>query len=116
MIRACRFTALGEGWHIEEKALQYINDFANTVGIQKVSKERIRDEILKALSYPKPSNFFRALHATGLLPIIFPDLEKGVGVDQNEYHSTAVYRCKSCKGTFNLLELNKLKAENTAHC
>lgn len=114
MIRACRFTALGESWTIHDRDLKAIKEHAYE--IKTVSKERIRDEILKALSYDKPSNFFRALDACGLLDIIFPDLARGIGCEQNEYHSTAKYRCKSCSTELSHLELMKLRAKNTSHC
>jgi poly(A) polymerase/tRNA nucleotidyltransferase (CCA-adding enzyme) len=89
MIRACRFTALGEDWSIHKDSEEAIKEHAND--IKKVSKERIRDEILKGLAYDKPSNFFRALATTGLLIHIFPDLAKGIGCEQNEYHSECVF-------------------------
>lgn len=89
IIRACRFTALGEGWNIRTTDFQAITDLKQ--GIHEISKERIRDEILKALAYDKPSNFFRTLHAAGLLAIIFPDLARGVGCEQNEHHAEPVF-------------------------
>ena len=112
MIRACRFTALGDKWTITQE--EYIKQNANE--ILTVSKERIRDEILKALSYDRPSNFFRALDATNLLIHVFPDLTLGIGCTQNEYHATAVYRCKRCDTQISFAELGKLRAKNTSHC
>lgn len=90
MVRACRFTALWEEMpDIDLNTLEAIRN--NAEKINTVSKERIRDEILKALAYPKPSNFFRTLDALGLLVHIFPDLKKGVGCEQNEYHAEPVF-------------------------
>lgn len=89
MIRACRFTALDEGWRIADNDRHALKVHAQS--ITEISKERIRDEIVKALGYDKPSNFFRALHTAGLLAIVFPDLEKGVGCAQNEYHAEPVF-------------------------
>jgi len=89
MVRACRFTALGDGWRMTSDAHKAIDK--NPEAIKEVSEERIRDEIIKALGYDKPSNFFRTLHTTGLLVHVFPDLERGVGVTQNEYHAEPVF-------------------------
>jgi tRNA nucleotidyltransferase/poly(A) polymerase len=85
MVRACRFTALEEGWHLSQDAVASIEEWAPKISL--ISKERIRDEILKALSYPKPSNFFRNLHATGLLRYTLPLLSDCIGVEQNEHHA-----------------------------
>lgn len=89
MVRACRFTALGEDWKLHSSAHEAIHSHREY--IRNISKERIRDEIVKGLMYPKPSNFFRALQSTELLEIIFPDLQKGVGVEQNEHHAEPVF-------------------------
>jgi tRNA nucleotidyltransferase (CCA-adding enzyme) len=90
MVRACRFTALWEDAPDTDIATKEAIQ-RNAEKINTVSKERIRDEILKALAYPKPSNFFRALDAHGLLDHVFPDLKKGVGCGQNKYHAEAVF-------------------------
>lgn len=88
LIRLCRFTALGDGWEIGNP-IAMIRSHAD--GINQISKERIRDEILKALSYPKPSNFFRALNDCGLLGYVFPEMLLTIGVEQNEYHDETVF-------------------------
>ena len=84
MVRACRFTALGTLWRISVVDNPSINEYAEK--IQLISKERIRDEILKALMYPIPSNFFRNLDACGLLPFIMPAMADTIGVTQNKHH------------------------------
>lgn len=88
MVRLCRFTALGEGWRIGPPVTQVKKHAEH---IKQISKERIRDEIIKAVSYPKPSNFFRNMHACGLLNFVMPDLSACVGVGQNEYHAEPVF-------------------------
>lgn len=89
MIRACRFTALGDAWTIEKKSEEAIK--AHAVFINKISVERIRDEFLKALGYQRPSKFIRNLHTCGLLQYVAPDISNAVGVDQNEYHAESVF-------------------------
>lgn len=87
MIRACRFTALGEEWYSPETFI--IRSKANN--ISSISKERIRDEILKGLQYSKPSNFFRSLRESQLLEIIWPDLNACWNVEQNSHHIESVF-------------------------
>lgn len=86
MVRACRFTALGEDFFLDPQDLFTIKEHASL--LKMVSKERIRDEIMKALSYDKPSNFFRALEMTDLLKEIFPEMQDGVGCVQNVHHDS----------------------------
>ena len=87
MLRYCRFKALGFG--DSALALDCIEIHAEK--IKTISKERIRDEIIKALGYSKPSEFFRTMEKTGLLKYIFPDLARGVGCEQNVHHAEPVF-------------------------
>lgn len=59
--------------------------------IEKVSKERIRDEVLKILSAEKPSIAFDILRRTKVLPLILSELEKQYGCEQNSYHKYDVW-------------------------
>ena len=88
MMRICRFAALGEGWTIPV-ALDTIRKYK--VDITRVSKERIHDELVKGLMYPVPSRMFRAMQSVGLLDIVFPDLARGVGCEQNVHHAEPVF-------------------------
>jgi tRNA nucleotidyltransferase (CCA-adding enzyme) len=58
---------------------------------RKVSAERVRDELLKILASKRPSLGLRLLLSTGLLHEILPELEEGVGMHQNRYHSHDVW-------------------------
>lgn len=87
MIRACRFTALDSEWYTPD--LSILRSQAHQ--ITSISKERIRDEILKGLQYFKPSNFFRNLRDGGLLTIIWPDLYRCWNISQNSHHSEDVF-------------------------
>jgi tRNA nucleotidyltransferase/poly(A) polymerase len=78
MLRAARFAAR-LGFQIEEKALQAMAVMAERLKI--VSQERITDEFLKMLAADKPSIGLRILHDTGLLSIVFPEVEKLSGID-----------------------------------
>lgn len=85
ILRACRFTALSEDWHLDTGSFTICKKYA--IDVMRCSKERIRDEIIKGLMYPKPSNMFRTMQEIGLLQYVFPDLARGVGEKQNVHHN-----------------------------
>jgi len=84
MIRAARFACLING-KLEQNTLVSIKRNKNL--ISKVAPERIRLEFMKAISYKKPSIFFDVLHETGLLEIIFPELDRLYGFPGGKYHN-----------------------------
>ncbi len=59
--------------------------------LAKISKERIRDEFVRILNSPKPMKALILVQNLGLLGYIAPDLEKGMGVEQNQAHSYDVF-------------------------
>ena len=59
--------------------------------LEKISKERIRDEFVRILNSPKPMQAFVLSHSLGILQYITPELEKGIGIDQNQAHSFDVW-------------------------
>jgi tRNA nucleotidyltransferase (CCA-adding enzyme) len=87
-VRACRFTAQFN-FEIEPHTFESIPGALETV--RQVSAERIRDELIRMLASGKPSVGFQALHASGLLALILPELEQTVGVEQRELHSFDVF-------------------------
>ncbi len=90
MMRAIRFSAR-LGFEIEIKTLQAIA--GNSERIRIVSAERIADEMNKMMMASKPSVGFKLLEETGLLKIIFPELDmlKGVDVVKNIGHKDNFY-------------------------
>ncbi len=78
MMRAIRF-ASQLGFEIEKKSLQAISENKNRISI--VSMERITDELNKIILSPLPSVGFKLLFETGLLEIIFPQMQKLYGVE-----------------------------------
>ncbi|HNY36042.1 MAG TPA: HD domain-containing protein [Candidatus Pacearchaeota archaeon] len=89
MMRAVRLkTTLGEGWTIEEKTKQAIKD--NAPLLQKISKERIRDELVKIINNENAAQGIESLRNKRLLTYIIPELEEGFEVGQNKHH---VYDC-----------------------
>lgn len=90
MLRGIQFAARFE-FELEKKTMEYLCQ--NVELIRTISPERIQEEINKLLTRAKrPSIGFRLMHRTGLLNEIFPELEKGVGVDQpGGYHEYDVF-------------------------
>ncbi|MEE4287460.1 MAG: HD domain-containing protein [Mariniphaga sp.] len=95
MMRAIRFSSQLH-FEIEATTLQAIA--ANRERIKIVSAERIADEMNKIMMTEKPSVGFKLLEETGLLQIIFPELQqmkgveivKGTGHKDNFYHTLEV--------------------------
>jgi poly(A) polymerase len=78
MMRAIRF-ATQLNFAIEEKTLEAIKNQSDRIKI--ISKERIIDELNKIVLSPKPSIGFKLLDKTGLLKLIFPEMDKLKGVE-----------------------------------
>ena len=88
MLRAIRF-ATTLGFNIEPKTLKAIKQDAGW--IQAISKERIRDELIKIIESEQPKQGIELLREAKLLQYILPELEKGVGVGQNKGHIYDIY-------------------------
>ncbi|MCP4671855.1 MAG: CCA tRNA nucleotidyltransferase, partial [Desulfobacula sp.] len=89
MIRACRFTAMVNGY-ISKSSLKAMLDLKDLLD-SSVAKERIGHEIIKAMALEKPSLFFKALHETQLLPKIFPSLDQCHDLDGGPHHGETVF-------------------------
>ena len=91
LMRAIRF-ATQLGFQIEEKTLLAIKNDAKL--LQNISKERIRDELLKILSSEYPYEGVLLLKNTGLLEYILPELLEGISVSMvrpGRHHTTEVF-------------------------
>jgi len=77
------------GWEIEAKTFKAIQK--NVGWIQAISKERIKDELVKIMESEKAAEGVDLLQKTNLLKYILPELEKGVGVSQNKHHIYDIY-------------------------
>jgi len=89
MLRAVRFSSQ-LGFELEPKTQRSIVKLAGS--IKFVSKERIKDELIKILSSDRPSEGILLLHDTKLLQYILPELEQGIGVDQARHHVYPVFK------------------------
>lgn len=79
MMRAIRIAA-ELGFIIEEKTLEAIKK--NAPLINKIAKERVKEEFFKLLSSPYPYDGMLLLKSSGLMIEILPELEKCFGVEQ----------------------------------
>lgn len=88
LLRAVRFSAQ-LGFHVEQSAQIAIKELSFC--LEKISKERVRDEFVKIIESDQPMNGLILAHDLGLLQYIVPELEKGIGVTQNQAHSYDVW-------------------------
>jgi poly(A) polymerase len=84
MLRAVRFAARF-GYTIEAQTFTAIRELA--AQIHQVSRERVRDEILKMLIEGHARRAFELLNETNLLEQVLPEIKKMQGVEQPpQYH------------------------------
>jgi tRNA nucleotidyltransferase (CCA-adding enzyme) len=88
IIRALRF-ASELGFAIEGETMQAMVDKAPL--LEKISRERVRDEFVKIILSPAPSIALGLATQLGLLKYFSPEFEKGVGVEQNKAHAFTVW-------------------------
>ncbi len=89
MLRAIRFSTQ-LGFELEPKTQRAIVKLAGS--LKFVSKERIRDELIKILASDRPYEGIMLLHDSKLLQYIIPELEDGVGVNQDRHHIYPVFK------------------------
>jgi len=104
LIRACSPTSLSDdpvrilrairqaaafGLHIDKSTRELMKQATSQLG--RVSPERLRDEVFKILSGPKPDAAMRALEMLGVLPHLMPELVTMKGVEQSEPHMYEVW-------------------------
>ena len=87
MLRAVRFATVLD-FSIEEKTEQAIKK--NALWLEKISKERLRDELIKIIMNKRAAQGIELLRTLNLLKYIIPELEEGYGVEQNKHH---IYEC-----------------------
>ncbi len=83
MMRAIRLAAT-LSFQIEEKTLVAIMKKAPLLA--KISRERVRDELLKIIGSDYPADGVRLLISTGLMEFIIPEILEGRGVEQKGHH------------------------------
>lgn len=88
LMRAIRF-ACEINFQVEPKTSKAIKDNASLLAF--ISKERIRDELIKIINSPQAVKGIFLLQENDLLKQIIPELEKGIGVTQNKHHIYTVW-------------------------
>lgn len=88
LMRAVRF-ATQLGFEIEEKTQKAINN--NSDALEKIAKERIRDEFEKIIMSDRAADGIELLEASGLLKHVVPELRDGIGMGQNKHHIYTVF-------------------------
>ena len=88
LMRAVRFAST-LSFKIEEKTNKAI--LKNAKLLKNISKERIRDELLKIIMSDVPSEGINMLRELGLLEYVLPELLEGYKVGQNKHHIFDIY-------------------------
>lgn len=113
MMRAVRIATQLE-FSVEEKTFAAIKN--NLDLIDSVSKERVRDELLKLLSYPYAADGYMLLRNGGLGQKILPEVEKSFGIEQRSpgrHHlydvgTHSIFSLKHCQSADPIVKLATL--------
>ncbi len=87
-LRLVRF-ACQLNFQIDLDTAIHASEFA--ASLAAVSAERIRDELTKILLSPEPRRGFQLLDQLGFLGVVLPELQAGIGFEQNEFHTSDVF-------------------------
>lgn len=88
ILRAVRIAAELD-FAIEARTEQAMGEQA--LQLAKISKERIRDEFVRILNSSQPKKALELSHKLGILSYIAPEIEQGIGVEQNQAHKYDVF-------------------------
>lgn len=88
IMRAVRFSAQ-LGFMCEEETLSAVRSLKDS--LEKISAERIRDEFLKLIDAPFAVDGILMMQKMGLMNLVVPELEEGIGCDQGGAHSYDVW-------------------------
>ena len=105
MMRAVRIAA-ELGFTIEDKTFEAIKN--NSSLINKIAKERVKDELLKILASHNPYEGVVIFRNSGLMEEIIPEMEAAFGVEQKSPGRHHIYDV----GTHSLLSLKNVAEKN----
>ncbi len=88
LLRAIRIAA-ELGFAIEANTLAAIGETASQ--LEKISKERVQAEFVRIINSPDPMRALVLAQKLGLLSYIVPELEEGIGIEQNQAHKYDVW-------------------------
>ena len=77
------------GFEIEKRTENAIKITAGL--LEFISKERLRDELVKLLMTNNAAKGVEKMQTLGLLKYVIPELEEGVGIGQNKHHIYTVF-------------------------
>jgi len=63
----------------------------NATKLAQISRERVRDELIRILESDRPMQAIYVAQKLGILKHIIPELEEGIGCSQNQAHSFDVF-------------------------
>lgn len=90
LLRMLRFVAKLD-FTVSRDTEQAARDAAPLLGDRReVPGERIKDELIKIVQQPHAAKAFRLARDLGLLAHFLPEVQEGVGVEQNHYHAYTV--------------------------
>jgi tRNA nucleotidyltransferase (CCA-adding enzyme) len=86
ILRVARFAARYAelGFRVAEETLVLMRAMAEGGEVDALVSERVWQELVKALSEPKPSRFFEVLRDCGALSRLFPEVDRLFGIPQPE--------------------------------
>ena len=88
ILRAVRL-AVELGFEIEPATKKAIEKHAGH--LKEIAQERIHDEFVKVIMSDRAKEGIEMMNETGMLKYIMPELEEGIGVEQNKAHSFTVW-------------------------
>lgn len=88
MLRAIRFSC-ELGFAVSQETAESIAK--NSASLALISKERIRDELIKVIMSPDPEYGLILMQKLGVLKHVIPELEEGVGMEQTQAHAYDVW-------------------------
>ena len=106
MMRAVRIAA-ELGFTIDEETFEGIKK--NVSLINKIAKERIKDELFKIMASPNPYEGMLLFRNSGLMAEILPEMEKTFGVEQKSPGRHHIHDV----GTHSMLSLKEVAKRNT---
>ena len=59
--------------------------------MKEIAQERIRDELVKTIMSDRAKEGIELMSETGILKYIMPEMEEGIGIEQNKAHSFTVW-------------------------
>lgn len=92
VLRVARFAARYAelGFQVHPSTLALMQQLVEAGEVAELTAERVWKEMSRALTEPRPSEFFRTLRACGALEVLLPEVDKLFGVPQPPKHHPEV--------------------------